>query len=129
MRVNRLETLKNFVVNGQIQTQILVKMGHFSRLLEPPIAQGATVPLHHDIVVLVVYAIVIEVSHTGLKPKFFQTRDFSENVVQDTAVMDCFGKLHLLDSNVLGLCELGFAFIDDSIRSFCQFLPSLAVTI
>jgi hypothetical protein len=115
VRVDDLEASKNLFIDRQVQRKVLCNR---RLLLKSPIFYGSCILFHDDVVAAVVYTIVVKIRDTWFKPKLLKAGDLSEDVMQDTTVLDRLRQVHLLDSYCLWLPQVGLALVNYTIGSF-----------
>lgn len=102
---------------------------HVCPLTQAPVTQRTSVLLHYDVVACSIDTVVIQVSHAVLETELFKTRNLSEDIVQNTPVINRLGQSHFLDSDSLWLSHTRRNLIDNTVSAFRQFYPSLPVSV
>lgn len=126
LRVYRAQAFEHLQVDGDVEAQVLAENLDARALLAAPFAEGQGVPLHDDVVGLLVDAVVVQVGHASLQSELLEARDLVENIVKHAASRDVRRQVHLLDRDDFGLYQVCLAFIDRSVGADSQLTPVLA---
>lgn len=99
VRVDRPQGFQNLVENRYVEAQVLPEHLDGAALLAPPVAEGASVLFHYDVVGLPVDSVVVKICDAFLESELFQTSDLCEYVMKHASVGDVAWHVHLLDGH------------------------------
>ena len=126
VRMNHQQTFQELLIYGEVQGHIFIQaLG----LIHSPLPERASIALHYDVIRVAINTVIIQIWNAWLKTKLLQAGNLSENVVQDTSVIDWLWQEELFDRNWLRLRQIGLTFKHFRIGTFCDLFPIFTVVV